>query len=115
MAEPGTESSRRKAARAWQSLSMRHPDHGGNKDASGGLRSGSASTAWRTARRPGGKGRRPRWYEVSRSEALVASTLIAAILNPKVIQARLGHATIKETMDTYGHLFPESEDLGRGP
>jgi integrase len=43
-----------------------------------------------------------------------ASTLIAANLNPKVIQARLGHATIKETMDTYGHLFPEAEDLGRG-
>ena len=34
-----------------------------------------------------------------------ASTLIAANLNPKVIQARLGHATITETMDTYGHLF----------
>jgi integrase len=43
-----------------------------------------------------------------------ASALIAANLNPKVIQARLGHATIAETMDTYGHLFPDSEDLGRG-
>ena len=43
-----------------------------------------------------------------------ASTLIAANLNPKVIQARLGHATMAETMDTYGHLFPDSEDLGRG-
>ena len=43
-----------------------------------------------------------------------ASTLIAANLNPKVIQARLGHATISETMDTYGHLFPDSEELGRG-
>jgi hypothetical protein len=42
------------------------------------------------------------------------STLIAASLNPKVIQARLGHATITETMDTYGHLFPDAEDLGRG-
>jgi hypothetical protein len=31
-----------------------------------------------------------------------------------VIQVRLGHATITETMDTYGHLFPDSEDLGRG-
>jgi integrase len=31
-----------------------------------------------------------------------------------VIQARLGHASITETMDTYGHLFPDSEDLGRG-
>lgn len=43
-----------------------------------------------------------------------ASTLIAADLHPRAIQARLGHATITETMDTYGHLFPESEDLGRG-
>jgi integrase len=43
-----------------------------------------------------------------------ASTLIAANLNPKVIQVRLGHATIAETMDTYAHLFPESEELGRG-
>ena len=43
-----------------------------------------------------------------------ATTLIAANLNPKVIQVRLGHATIAETMDTYGHLFPESEELGRG-
>ena len=43
-----------------------------------------------------------------------ASALIAANLNPKVIQARLGHATIAETMDVYGHLFPDSEDLGRG-
>src|SRR5260221_14010393 len=31
-----------------------------------------------------------------------ASALIAANLNPKVIQARLGHATLAETMDTYG-------------
>jgi hypothetical protein len=43
-----------------------------------------------------------------------ASALIHANLNPKVIQSRLGHATIAETMDTYGHLFPDSEDLGRG-
>lgn len=43
-----------------------------------------------------------------------ASTLIAAGLHPKVIQERLGHATMAETMDTYGHLFPDAEDLGRG-
>jgi hypothetical protein len=24
------------------------------------------------------------------------------------------HATLSETMDTYGHLFPNHEDLGRG-
>jgi integrase len=32
-----------------------------------------------------------------------ASTLIAANLHPKVIQARLGHASITETMDAYGN------------
>jgi integrase len=41
-----------------------------------------------------------------------ASALIAANLNPKVIQARLGHATVGETMDTYGHLFADADDLG---
>jgi integrase len=41
-----------------------------------------------------------------------ASALIATNLNPKVIQARLGHATVGETMDTYGHLFQDAEDLG---
>jgi len=40
-----------------------------------------------------------------------ASALIAANLNPKIIQARLGHATLAETMDTYGHLFADAEDL----
>ena len=43
-----------------------------------------------------------------------ASTLIAAGLHPKVIQDRLGHATIAETMDTYGHLFPDASEHGRG-
>src|SRR4029077_12764731 len=42
-----------------------------------------------------------------------ASALIAANLNPKIIQARLGHATLAETMDTCGHLFADTEDLGR--
>lgn len=31
-------------------------------------------------------------------------------LPPKVVQERLGHATINLTMDTYSHLFPRSED-----
>lgn len=41
-----------------------------------------------------------------------ASALIAANVNPKVVQARLGHATLGETMDTYAHLFRDTEDLG---
>jgi len=31
--------------------------------------------------------------------------LIAAGTHPKVIQARLGHASIRTVLDTYGHLF----------
>jgi len=28
----------------------------------------------------------------------------------KTVQARMGHASIVVTMDTYGHLFPSSDD-----
>jgi integrase len=31
-------------------------------------------------------------------------------LPPKVVQERLGHATINMTLDTYGHLFPRGDD-----
>jgi integrase len=31
-------------------------------------------------------------------------------LPPKVVQERVGHATIAMTMDTYGHLFPRGDD-----
>jgi integrase len=37
-----------------------------------------------------------------------ASGLIAAGVHPRVIMARLGHASIDETMNTYGHLMPDS-------
>jgi integrase len=33
--------------------------------------------------------------------------------SPKVVQARLGHASITETMDTYSHLWPDSDDRTR--
>ena len=31
-------------------------------------------------------------------------------LPPKVVQARLGHASIVMTLDTYGHRFPRGDD-----
>jgi integrase len=31
-------------------------------------------------------------------------------LPAKVVQERLGHASIIMTMDTYGHLFPRGDD-----
>jgi integrase len=45
---------------------------------------------------------------------IFASTLIAAGLNVKEVQARLGHATASETLDVHSHLFPDQEDRGRG-
>jgi integrase len=38
------------------------------------------------------------------------STCISLGLNIKQIQAFVGHASITETMDTYGHLFPDDID-----
>lgn len=49
----------------------------------------------------------PHEYGMHALRHTYASSLIAAGLHPKVIQARLGHKSIVETMDTYGHLFPE--------
>lgn len=41
---------------------------------------------------------------------LYASALIAAGQSAKVVQERLGHASISETFDTYGHLMESDED-----
>ena len=35
-----------------------------------------------------------------------AALLIREGLHPKVIQERMGHSSIRTTLDTYGHLFP---------
>lgn len=42
-----------------------------------------------------------------------ASLLIRHSESVKTVQARLGHATAQETLDTYGHLWPDSEDRTR--
>jgi integrase len=42
-----------------------------------------------------------------------ASTVIAGGASPKEVQAWMGHASITETFDTYGHLFPQSADRAR--
>ena len=38
------------------------------------------------------------------------SVLIASGANPKVVQRVMGHSTIAETFDTYGHLMPDGLD-----
>ncbi len=42
-----------------------------------------------------------------------ASLLIRHGESIKTVQARLGHATAAETLDTYDHLWPDSEDRTR--
>ena len=42
-----------------------------------------------------------------------ASLLIRNGCSVKVVQARLGHATAAETLDTYAHLWPDDEDRTR--
>lgn len=37
-----------------------------------------------------------------------ASLLIAAGVHPKAIQARMGHASVTTTLNTYGHLMPNA-------
>jgi integrase len=38
-----------------------------------------------------------------------ATLLLAANENPKVIGERLGHASVKMTMDTYSHVLPSMQ------
>jgi integrase len=61
--------------------------------------------AFRKAAPPGTRLRDLRHY--------YASLLIRHGESVKVVQSRLGHASAKETLDTYSHLWPDSEDLTR--
>ena len=39
-----------------------------------------------------------------------ASLLLASGVNPKLVQERLGHASITLTLDTYSHVIPSLQD-----
>jgi integrase len=39
-----------------------------------------------------------------------ASLLLAAGVNPKLVQERLGHASITLTLDTYSHVIPSLQE-----
>jgi integrase len=43
----------------------------------------------------------------------VDNLLIRHSESVKVVQARLGHASASETLDTYSHLWPDSDDRTR--
>ena len=75
------------------------------------IRRNAFGDSWRAAVKAAGLPVGTRFHDLRH---FYASAMIAANLDPKVIQARLGHATVAETMDTYGHLFPDASEQGRG-
>lgn len=75
------------------------------------VRRSSFGHCWREAVAAAGLPTGTRFHDLRH---FYASALIGADPHPKAVQVRLEHATIAETMDTYGHLFPDAEDRGRG-
>lgn len=65
---------------------------------------------WETAR---GRAGLPEWATPHDLRHLYASLLIRSGASVKVLQARLGHASARTTLDVYGHLFPDEEDRTR--
>jgi integrase len=68
------------------------------------------AAVWETARRRAGL---PEWATPHDLRHHYASVLIRSGASVKVVQTRLGHASAKTTLDTYGHLFPDEEDRTR--
>jgi integrase len=61
---------------------------------------------WVPAVRKAGIERPPRFHDLRHTGVAMA---IKAGAHPKTIQAWVGHASIKTTMDVYGHLYDEAE------
>jgi integrase len=56
---------------------------------------------------------RPKPIHGSRLRHYYASLLISSGLDVKVVQTRMRHSSAKTTLDTYGHLWPDSDDSTR--
>ena len=68
------------------------------------------ATVWASACRRAGL---PGWATPHDLRHYFASVLIRSGASVKVVQARLGHASAKTTLDVYGHLFADEEDRTR--
>ena len=55
----------------------------------------------------------PTWATFHDLRHFYASLLIDRGCSVKAIQSRLGHQSAVETLDTYGHLWPDSDDETR--
>jgi integrase len=68
------------------------------------------ASVWETAQRKSGL---PEWATPHDLRHYFASVLIRSGASVKVVQARLGHASAKTTLDIYSHLFGDEEDRTR--
>ena len=74
------------------------------------VRRSLAAATWRAAATRAGLPETTGWHELRH---FYASLLISAGESVKVVQNRLGHKSAMETLDTYGHLWPDSEESTR--
>lgn len=74
------------------------------------LRRSAFNETWHRARIAGAL---PEWATFHDLRHFYASLLISRGCSVKVIQKRLGHQSAVETLDTYGHLWPDSDDETR--
>lgn len=74
------------------------------------IRRNMFSTVWRQAVQDAGAPAGSTFHDLRH---FYASLLIRHGESVKVVQTRLGHATAAETLDTYSHLWPDSEDRTR--
>jgi integrase len=80
-------------------------------DAGKPIKRNRCSAIWRRAGAVAGAPAGSGWHDLRH---YYASLLIRAGCSVKVVQARLGHASAAETLDTYSHLWPDDEDRTRG-
>ncbi len=76
----------------------------------GPIRRNRLSETWRAAVAAAGVPQGTHFHDLRH---YYASLLIRHGESVKVVQARLGHASAAETLDTYSHLWPDSEDRTR--
>jgi integrase len=74
------------------------------------LRRNTAGDMWHRARELAGL---PAWATFHDLRHFYASLLIDRGCSVKAVQRRLGHQSAMETLDTYGHLWPDSDDETR--
>lgn len=74
------------------------------------IRRSDFSKLWIPAVKTAGLPKGTRFHDLRHT---YASLLIRHGESVKVVQARLGHASAKETLDTYAHMWPDSEDTTR--